>query len=104
MRKAKYTDLVRIPCASFTQEYNFLSFLCRFLKATMGPFAFLIFGAFSLMTTIFIFFFIPETKGRTFEDIVAGFRGQPLTQENEEGYNKNIYVTDGTVNQAFEGN
>ncbi|PIK61038.1 putative solute carrier family 2, facilitated glucose transporter member 1 [Apostichopus japonicus] len=69
------------------------------LQDTIGSFAFLVFGVCSLLTTIFIFLYIPETKGRTFENIVAGFRGRPVKEEMDP--NK-VFVTDGTVNQAFQ--
>uniref|UniRef100_A0A8C7YT44 Solute carrier family 2 member 1 n=1 Tax=Oryzias sinensis TaxID=183150 RepID=A0A8C7YT44_9TELE len=39
-----------------------------------GPYVFIIFAVLLLMFFVFTYFKVPETKGRTFDDIAAGFR------------------------------
>lgn len=39
-----------------------------------GPYVFIIFTVFLLMFFVFTYFKVPETKGRTFDEIAAGFR------------------------------
>ncbi|XP_023659494.1 solute carrier family 2, facilitated glucose transporter member 3-like isoform X2 [Paramormyrops kingsleyae] len=56
-----------------------------------GPYVFIIFMIFLIIFFVFTFFRVPETKGRTFEDIARGFSGsanpaslgQPLPQQDE---------------------
>ncbi|MFT7815921.1 solute carrier family 2, facilitated glucose transporter member 3-like, partial [Arapaima gigas] len=45
------------------------------LREVCGPYVFIIFVVFLLLFFIFTFFRVPETKGRTFEDIAQGFAG-----------------------------
>lgn len=42
----------------------------------MGPYVFIVFAVFLVIFLIFTFFKVPETKGRTFEDITRAFEGQ----------------------------
>ena len=47
--------------------------------------------AFLILSTIFIFFFVPETKNRTFEDISSSFGKKHEVNQNEyelQGSNK----------------
>ncbi|XP_036411236.1 solute carrier family 2, facilitated glucose transporter member 3-like [Megalops cyprinoides] len=44
-----------------------------------GPYVFIIFTIFLILFFIFTFFRVPETKGRTFDDIARGFSGQAST-------------------------
>ncbi|PIK61040.1 putative solute carrier family 2, facilitated glucose transporter member 1-like [Apostichopus japonicus] len=53
-----------------------------FLQDTIGAYAFLFFMFFCLLTTIFVFFYVPETKGRTFEDIVGSFGASRPTEDD----------------------
>ncbi|XP_048850349.1 solute carrier family 2, facilitated glucose transporter member 3a isoform X1 [Brienomyrus brachyistius] len=57
-----------------------------------GPYVFIIFMIFLIIFFVFTFFRVPETKGRTFEDIARGFSGsanppsslaQPFPQQDE---------------------
>ncbi|KAL7826287.1 hypothetical protein AOLI_G00314960 [Acnodon oligacanthus] len=47
------------------------------LEKLCGPYVFIIFMIFLILFFIFTFFRVPETKGRTFEDIAREFRGAP---------------------------
>ncbi|KAL0166658.1 hypothetical protein M9458_038502, partial [Cirrhinus mrigala] len=42
-----------------------------------GPFVFIIFMIFLIIFFVFTYFKVPETKGRTFDDIARGFSGAP---------------------------
>lgn len=42
-----------------------------------GPYVFIIFMIFLIIFFVFTFFRVPETKGRTFDDIARGFTGSP---------------------------
>uniref|UniRef100_A0A1A8BK36 Solute carrier family 2 (Facilitated glucose transporter), member 1b n=1 Tax=Nothobranchius kadleci TaxID=1051664 RepID=A0A1A8BK36_NOTKA len=46
----------------------------QYVEELCGPYVFIIFVAFLLFFFIFTYFRVPETKGRTFDDIAAGFR------------------------------
>lgn len=45
-----------------------------FSQEYCGPYVFIIFTVLLLVFFIFTYFKVPETKGRTFDDIAAGFR------------------------------
>lgn len=64
-----------------------------YLQSSIGEYSFLIFMFFCIVTTIFTFFYVPETKGRTFEDILKEFRGntRPLTDTEMTGKVNNAY-------------
>ncbi|KAL6461253.1 hypothetical protein MHYP_G00312190 [Metynnis hypsauchen] len=47
------------------------------LEKLCGPYVFIIFMIFLIIFFVFTFFRVPETKGRTFEDIAREFRGAP---------------------------
>ncbi|KAM6440521.1 solute carrier family 2, facilitated glucose transporter member 3-like [Liasis olivaceus] len=58
---------------------NFLvGMLFPYAVDILGPFVFLIFVAFLIFFFFFTFFKVPETKGRTFEDISSGFERQTV--------------------------
>ena len=40
----------------------------------MGAYTFLVFMEFCIFFDVFFIIFVPETKGRTFDDIVADFK------------------------------
>ncbi len=44
------------------------------LQELCGPYVFVIFTIFLLSFFVFTYFKVPETKGRTFDEISAGFR------------------------------
>uniref|UniRef100_A0A8C6V163 Solute carrier family 2 member 1 n=1 Tax=Neogobius melanostomus TaxID=47308 RepID=A0A8C6V163_9GOBI len=54
---------------------NFLVGICfQYIEQLCGPFVFIIFTVLLLAFFIFTYFKVPETKGRTFEEISAGFK------------------------------
>ncbi|KAJ8355007.1 hypothetical protein SKAU_G00225740 [Synaphobranchus kaupii] len=61
-------------CSNWTANFIVgLSFLK--LKELCGPYVFIIFMILLIIFFIFTYFRVPETKGRTFEDIARGFAG-----------------------------
>ncbi|XP_046897047.1 solute carrier family 2, facilitated glucose transporter member 1-like [Hypomesus transpacificus] len=54
---------------------NFLVGMCfQYVEQLCGPYVFIIFTVLLLGFFVFTFFKVPETKGRTFDEISAGFR------------------------------
>ncbi|KAM9409900.1 solute carrier family 2, facilitated glucose transporter member 1 [Pholidichthys leucotaenia] len=54
---------------------NFIVGMCfQYVEELCGPYVFVIFTILLLVFFIFTYFRVPETKGRTFDDIAAGFR------------------------------
>ncbi|CAM4628053.1 unnamed protein product [Leuciscus chuanchicus] len=54
---------------------NFIVGMCfQYVEELCGPYVFIIFTIFLLGFFVFTFFKVPETKGRTFDEISAGFR------------------------------
>ncbi|KAM6928022.1 solute carrier family 2, facilitated glucose transporter member 1 [Xenentodon cancila] len=54
---------------------NFIVGMCfQYIEELCGAYVFIIFTVLLLMFFIFTYFKVPETKGRTFDDIAAGFR------------------------------
>ncbi|XP_026224011.1 solute carrier family 2, facilitated glucose transporter member 1-like isoform X1 [Anabas testudineus] len=54
---------------------NFLVGMCfQYVEQLCGPYVFIIFAALLLSFFVFTYFKVPETKGRTFDEISAGFR------------------------------
>ncbi|XP_006819906.1 solute carrier family 2, facilitated glucose transporter member 1-like [Saccoglossus kowalevskii] len=51
------------------------------LQESIGEFTFLIYMCFLFCTVVFTFFFVPETKNKTFEEIVSNFRKDPKQPE-----------------------
>ncbi|XP_042129990.1 solute carrier family 2, facilitated glucose transporter member 3 isoform X1 [Peromyscus maniculatus bairdii] len=62
-------------CSNWTSNFLVGMFFPS-AAALMGPYVFIIFAAFLIIFLIFTFFKVPETKGRTFEDIARAFEGQ----------------------------
>uniref|UniRef100_A0A2K5PKM5 Solute carrier family 2, facilitated glucose transporter member 3 n=1 Tax=Cebus imitator TaxID=2715852 RepID=A0A2K5PKM5_CEBIM len=60
-------------CSNWTS--NFLVGLL-FPSYYLGPYVFIVFTGFLVTFLIFTFFKVPETRGRTFEDITRAFEGQ----------------------------
>uniref|UniRef100_H2LTF1 Solute carrier family 2, facilitated glucose transporter member 5 n=1 Tax=Oryzias latipes TaxID=8090 RepID=H2LTF1_ORYLA len=46
----------------------------QYVQELCGPYVFIIFAVLLLLFFVFTYFKVPETKGRTFDDIAAGFR------------------------------
>ncbi|XP_068185300.1 solute carrier family 2, facilitated glucose transporter member 1-like [Antennarius striatus] len=65
-----------IAVAGFSNwSANFLVGMCfQYVEQLCGPYVFIIFTVLLLGFFIFTYFKVPETKGRTFDEIAAGFR------------------------------
>lgn len=62
-------------CSNWTSNF-LVGMLFPSAAAFLGPYVFIIFAVFLVIFLIFTFFKVPETKGRTFEDITRAFEGQ----------------------------
>lgn len=62
-------------CSNWTSNFLVGMFFPS-AAAYLGAYVFIIFAAFLVFFLIFTFFKVPETKGRTFEDITRAFEGQ----------------------------
>ncbi|KAL2090826.1 hypothetical protein ACEWY4_013089 [Coilia grayii] len=51
----------------------------QYVEAVTGPYVFVIFTVLLIFFFIFTYFKVPETKGRTFDEIAAGFRQSAAT-------------------------
>uniref|UniRef100_A0A667WCN1 Solute carrier family 2 member 1 n=1 Tax=Myripristis murdjan TaxID=586833 RepID=A0A667WCN1_9TELE len=59
---------------------NFIVGMCfQYVASLCGPYVFIIFTVLLLLFFVFTYFKVPETKGRTFDDISAGFRQSSAT-------------------------
>ncbi|KAF7667950.1 hypothetical protein LDENG_00039880 [Lucifuga dentata] len=65
-----------IAVAGFSNwSSNFIVGMCfQYVEELCGPYVFIIFTVFLVVFFIFTYFKVPETKGRTFDEIAAGFR------------------------------
>ncbi|XP_025070179.1 solute carrier family 2, facilitated glucose transporter member 3 [Alligator sinensis] len=63
-------------CSNWTSNF-LVGMLFPYAEKLCGPYVFLIFLVFLVIFFVFTFFKVPETKGRTFEDISRGFEGRP---------------------------
>lgn len=59
------------------------------LQSVCGPYVFIIFLILLVFFFLFTYFWVPETKGRTFEDIASGFARKaasaPAQSSQKEG-------------------
>ncbi|NXD86779.1 GTR3 protein, partial [Halcyon senegalensis] len=62
-------------CSNWTSNF-LVGMLFPYAEKLCGPYVFLIFFVFLVIFFVFTFFKVPETKGRTFEDIARGFEGR----------------------------
>lgn len=62
-------------CSNWTSNF-LVGMLFPSAAAFLGAYVFIIFAVFLVIFLIFTFFKVPETKGRTFEDITRAFEGQ----------------------------
>ncbi|XP_060775430.1 solute carrier family 2, facilitated glucose transporter member 1 [Neoarius graeffei] len=64
---------------------NFIVGMCfQYVASLCGAYVFIIFTVLLLVFFIFTYFKVPETRGRTFEEISAGFSQRPATREIEK--------------------
>ncbi|XP_053350520.1 solute carrier family 2, facilitated glucose transporter member 3-like [Clarias gariepinus] len=69
-------------CSNWTA--NFLVGLCfPPLLSVCGPYVFIIFLVLLVLFFLFTYFWVPETKGRTFEDIASAFARKAATSPTE---------------------
>ena len=67
------------------------------IQAVTKEYTFLIFLVFMIGFTLFVFFLVPETKNKTFEEIASQFQpGEPI--EVEEFVDDPIYTGDNEAN------
>ncbi|XP_051999579.1 solute carrier family 2, facilitated glucose transporter member 3-like isoform X2 [Xyrauchen texanus] len=59
-------------CSNWTANF-LVGLLFPLLLKLCGPYVFIIFFIFLILFFVFTYFRVPETKGRTFEDIASGF-------------------------------
>ncbi|XP_069774246.1 solute carrier family 2, facilitated glucose transporter member 3-like isoform X1 [Narcine bancroftii] len=63
-------------CANWSSNF-LVGMVFPFMEHACGPYVFLIFLAALLIFLIFTYFRMPETKGRTFDEISSAFRSSP---------------------------
>uniref|UniRef100_H0X828 Solute carrier family 2, facilitated glucose transporter member 3 n=1 Tax=Otolemur garnettii TaxID=30611 RepID=H0X828_OTOGA len=62
-------------CSNWTSNF-LVGLLFPSAAAYLGAYVFIIFSTFLIIFLVFTFFKVPETRGRTFEDITRAFEGQ----------------------------
>lgn len=62
-------------CSNWTSNF-LVGLLFPSAAYYLGPYVFIIFTSFLVIFLVFTFFKVPETRGRTFEEIARGFEGQ----------------------------
>lgn len=66
--------------------------------STLGYKTLIVFGAFNFLSLPLVFFFFPETKGRTLEEINLLFAAEsPLAQKNEQEYRRLLDEAGGNI-------
>ncbi|XP_004455325.2 solute carrier family 2, facilitated glucose transporter member 3 isoform X2 [Dasypus novemcinctus] len=70
-------------CSNWTSNF-LVGLLFPSAAAYLGAYVFIIFAAFLVIFLVFTFFKVPETRGRTFEDITRVFEGQ-VQEANRAG-------------------
>ncbi|KAI3357340.1 hypothetical protein L3Q82_015486 [Scortum barcoo] len=75
-----------IAVAGFSNwSANFLVGMCfQYVEQLCGPYVFIIFIVLLLGFFVFTYFKVPETKGRTFDEIAAGFRQSHVTMSSSQ--------------------
>ncbi|XP_078507591.1 solute carrier family 2, facilitated glucose transporter member 3-like [Lissotriton helveticus] len=71
-------------CSNWTANF-LVGMLFPIAAEYCGDYVFIIFAVLLLIFFIYTFFKVPETRGRTFEDISRGFEKQPAEQAMEKG-------------------
>lgn len=68
--------VIKVPVGEFLQTSKIYSshHLISFPQDLCGPYVFLIFAALLLFFLIFTFFRVPETRGKTFDQIATNFQ------------------------------
>ncbi|CAF0733287.1 unnamed protein product [Brachionus calyciflorus] len=55
----------------------------QFIEAAIGDYSFIVFGCILIFSTLFMLFFVPETKNRTSDEISEGFEHQTIFLLND---------------------
>ncbi|XP_069774411.1 solute carrier family 2, facilitated glucose transporter member 1 isoform X1 [Narcine bancroftii] len=64
---------------------NFIVGMCfQYVEQICGPYVFIIFTVLLVLFFVFTYFKVPETKGRTFDEIASGFRQGTATNSLEK--------------------
>ncbi|XP_028387995.1 solute carrier family 2, facilitated glucose transporter member 3 [Phyllostomus discolor] len=72
-------------CSNWTSNF-LVGLLFPSAAFYLGAYVFIIFTGFLVIFLVFTFFKVPETRGRTFEEITRGFEGQALEVNRSEKY------------------
>ncbi|XP_045695707.1 solute carrier family 2, facilitated glucose transporter member 3 [Phyllostomus hastatus] len=70
-------------CSNWTSNF-LVGLLFPSAAFYLGAYVFIIFTGFLVIFLVFTFFKVPETRGRTFEEITRGFEGQALEANRAE--------------------
>lgn len=68
-------------CSNWTSNF-LVGLLFPSAAFYLGPYVFIVFAAFLVIFLVFTFFKVPETRGRTFEEITRAFEGQAQGANN----------------------
>ncbi|ELK10428.1 Solute carrier family 2, facilitated glucose transporter member 3 [Pteropus alecto] len=68
-------------CSNWTSNF-LVGLLFPSAAFYLGPYVFIVFAAFLVIFLVFTFFKVPETRGRTFEEITRAFEGQAQAANN----------------------
>ncbi|XP_036924033.1 solute carrier family 2, facilitated glucose transporter member 3 isoform X2 [Sturnira hondurensis] len=70
-------------CSNWTSNF-LVGLLFPSAAFYLGPYVFVVFTGFLVIFLVFTFFKVPETRGRTFEEITRGFEGQSMEANRAE--------------------
>lgn len=74
--------------AAFTMTFIVVKLYPTFVSLWGSNNLFLFFGVMSLLSMIYVYFLVPETKGKTLKEIGEIFRRKSVFEEKIEGYFK----------------
>lgn len=73
--------------AAFTMTFIVLKLYPTFLSLWGSNYLFLFFGVMSLLSVVYVYFILPETTGKTLQEIGEIFKKKTVTDE-KDGYLK----------------
>lgn len=74
--------------AAFTMTFVVLKLYPTFINIWGHNNLFLFFGVMSLLSMVYVYFFVPETKGKTLKEIGEIFRKKSTVEKEKDGYLK----------------